>query len=95
MIQCEPDIISNPFSDITVITYEIELFTAGKKIGFNLLDNKDFTILYVSDTIPNSPAGYQLPTQAKTMCGSLLSMENSLSQLKAHLMNSIAIKIHV
>ena len=29
------------------------------------------------------------------MCGFLLSIDNSLSQLKVHLMNSIAIKLHV
>ena len=36
-----------------------------KKIGFNLLDDKDFTIPYITDTIPNSPAGHKLPSQAK------------------------------
>ena len=38
---------------------------SGKKIGFNLLDDEDFTIPYITDTIHNSPAGHQLPYQAK------------------------------
>ena len=47
-----------------MIRYEIELPPSGNKIGFNLLDDEDFTIPYLIDTIPNSPAGHQLPTQA-------------------------------
>ena len=38
---------------------------SGKKVGFNSLDDEDFTIPYISDTIPNSPAGHQPPSQAK------------------------------
>ena len=48
-----------------IITYEIELPPSGNKICFNLLDDEDFKIPYVTDTIPNSPASYQLPTQTK------------------------------
>ena len=48
-----------------MLTYEIELPPAGKKISYNLLNDEDFTIPYVVDTIPNSPAGHQLPTQDK------------------------------
>ena len=48
-----------------MITYEIELSPYGKKIGFNSLDEEDFTISYITDTIPNSSASNQLPTQAK------------------------------
>ena len=55
---------STPFSDETIITYDIDLPPSGKKIGFNLLDYEDFTMPYITDTIPNSPAGYQLPSQA-------------------------------
>ena len=29
------------------------------------MDDEDFTILYITDTITNSPAGYQIQTQAK------------------------------
>ena len=65
MLQCEIDLIFNPFCDTTNITYEIELPPSGKKIGLNLLDEKKSTIPYVIDTIPNSPAGHQLPTQDK------------------------------
>ena len=49
----ELDITPTPFSDTTIITYEIELTHAGKKIGFNLLNDEYFTITYVTDTIPN------------------------------------------
>ena len=30
-----------------------------------LVDDEDFTIPYITDTIPNPPAGHELPTQAK------------------------------
>ena len=62
MITCELDLTSTPFIDTTSIIYGIELPPAGKKFGFNLLDDEDFTIPYVIDTIPNSPASHQLPT---------------------------------
>ena len=65
MIPCELDLTYNPFSSTKFLTYEIELPPYEKKIGFSLLDDEDFTILYVTDIIPNSPAGHQLPTQAK------------------------------
>ena len=65
LIPCELDITSTPFSDITIITYDIEWPPSGKKVGFNLLDYEDFTIPYITDTIPNSPACHQLPSQAK------------------------------
>ena len=29
------------------------------------MDDEYFTIPYITDTIPNSPAGHQLPSQAK------------------------------
>ena len=50
LITCKLDITSIPFSDETIITYDIELPPSGKKIGFNLLDDKDFTIPYITDT---------------------------------------------
>ena len=37
---CELDLKSTPFRYEKIITYEIELSTAGKKIGVNLLDGK-------------------------------------------------------
>ena len=60
MIPCELDLTSTPFIDETIITYDIELPPSGKKIGFNLLDDEDFTIPYITDTIPNSLDGHQL-----------------------------------
>ena len=65
MIPCELDLISTPFCDTTILTYEIELPSSGNKFGFNLLDGEFFTIPYITDTIPNSPDGHQIPAQAK------------------------------
>ena len=65
LIPCEFDLTSTPFSDETIITYDIELPPSGKKIGFNLPDDEDFKIPYITGTIPNSPAGHKLPSQAK------------------------------
>ena len=48
-----------------MITYDIELPPSGNKVGFNLLDDEDFTFPYITDKIPNSPAGHQLTSQAK------------------------------
>ena len=62
---CELDFTSTPFCDTTTLTCEIDLPPSGKKIGFNLLDDKKFTFSYILDIIPNSPSGNKLPTQAK------------------------------
>ena len=35
------------------------------KVSFNSLDDEDFTIPYITDTIPNSQSGHQIPSQAK------------------------------
>ena len=64
-IPCKLDLTSTTFIDTKIITYETESPPSGKKIGFNILDEKDFTIPYVIDTIPNSPASHQLLTQVK------------------------------
>ena len=53
LIPCKLDLTYTTFSDPTIITYDIELPPSGKKVEFNLLDYKDFTILYITDTIPN------------------------------------------
>ena len=65
MIPCELDLTSTPFSYTTIIIYEIDIPPYGNKFGFNLLDDEYFTIPYITNTIPNSPAGNQLPAQAK------------------------------
>ena len=65
LIPCKIDITPTPFSNTKILTYEIEVHPDGKKIDLNLLDNEDFTIPYVTDTIPNSPAVRKLPTQDK------------------------------
>ena len=61
MIPCELDLTFTPFRDEAIVTYDIELPLSGKKFGFNLLDDGDFTIPYITDTIPNYPAVNQLP----------------------------------
>ena len=48
-----------------MITYDIELPPSGNKVGFNLLDDEDFIITHITDTISNSLASHQLPSQAK------------------------------
>ena len=58
---CEIDLTPNIFCDTTIFTYEIELLPTGNNVGFNLLDYEDFAIPYITDTIPNPPAGHQLP----------------------------------
>ena len=65
MIPCELDLASTPFHDTLTITYEIELSPSGNKFGFNLRYYEDFTIPFITVTIPNSPAGHQLPAQDK------------------------------
>ena len=65
MIPWELDINSTLFCDTKILTYEIELPPYGKKIGFNSLDDEYFTIPYITDTIPNSPAGHKFPAQDK------------------------------
>ena len=65
MILCELDLTSTPFTDTTIITYETELPTSGKKVGFNLLDDEDFKIPYITDTSQNPPVGHQPQTHAK------------------------------
>ena len=65
LIPCELDLKYTPFSDATMITYDIDLPPYGKKFGYNLLDDKYFTIPYITDTIPNLPAGHHFTSQAK------------------------------
>ena len=65
MVTCGLDLTSTPFRYAIILTYEIELPPYIKKVVFNLFDDEDFTIPYVTDTIPNFPAGHQLPTQAE------------------------------
>ena len=65
LVPCELDLTYATFFDAKIITYDIELTPDGNKIGFNLLDDNDFTIPYIINTIQNPPAVHQLPTQAK------------------------------
>ena len=62
LIPYKLDITSTPFSNTKIVTYEIELPPAGKKIGFNLLDDEYFTVPYFVGTIQNSPTVHQLTT---------------------------------
>ena len=65
MIACEIDLTSTTFSNTTIPSYEIELTPFVNKIGFNLLEDEEFTIPYVTDTIQNSLDVHQLPTKAE------------------------------
>ena len=65
LLKCELDLTSTPFHYATIITYELELTSSGKKIGLNLMDEDEFSIPYIIDMIMNSLSGNQLPTQAK------------------------------
>ena len=65
LIPCELDITSTSFFDKKFLHIIFSYLPLERNFGFNLLDNKDFTIPYITDTIPNSPAGNKLPTQAK------------------------------
>ena len=49
------------------------IYTWRGKIGFNLMDDDDFTIPYIIKTIPKSPAGIQLLTQNQENCLDYLS----------------------
>ena len=42
-----------------------ELPPSGKKVGCNLLNDEDFTIPYITNTTPNSPASHQLTAKAR------------------------------
>ena len=53
LIPYEIDLTYTPFRDTTTITYEIELPPSVNKVGFNLLDDEDFTISYITNTISN------------------------------------------
>ena len=65
LVPCHSDIRSTIFCDTAIITYEIYLHPAGKKIGFNVFSYNDFTMQYIHDKIPNSPDSHKLPTQSK------------------------------
>ena len=95
MITYEIDVTSTTFSDTTILTYKIELPPSENEIALNLLHDGGLIIPYVIYSIPNLPASYQLPTQVKKNCGSLLSMEKILPQIKMRAMRSSAIKLHV
>ena len=55
LIPFELDLTSTPFRDETIITYDIELPPSGKKIGFNLLYDEDFTIPYITGNLITMP----------------------------------------
>ena len=95
LIPFEIDRTYTSFCDTTILTYEIELPHDVQEIGLNLLYDEYFTTPYVIDTIPNSPAGNQLPTQSNKMCGSFISIEKRPSNIKVWLMNSSATIIDV
>ena len=94
LIPCELDLTSTPFSDTTIVTYEIELPPSIKKVGL---------IYWIMNTFKSHTSLIKSPIHGlvvnfhhrlREICGSYLSMGESLSQLKVYLMNSIVIKLH-
>ena len=69
MIPCELDLTHTLFHYTTILTYEVELPPTVKTVDLNLLDDEYFKIHYVTDTISNSPADHQIPTQDKWNVG--------------------------
>ena len=91
MIPCELDLTSTKFRDTTILMHEVELPSSGKKPGFNLLDDKYFTIPYITDTTPNQPAGHQLTSQDKqNLCiidingEDTITAQGALDELNSH-----------
>ena len=58
------DLSETPFSYKTIFKYELQLPSLGEKIDLKLMNDEKFTITYIFDAIPNSPAGHQIPSQA-------------------------------
>ena len=101
LIPCELSITSTPFCDTTILTYEIELPPSGNKFGLNLLDEY-FTIHYGIDTVLNSPAGHQLPTQANknvwiiAINGEyLITVQGALDKLQSHQARHVKSKVDI
>ena len=84
MVPCNLDITYTISFDATIIKYKLELTPAGKKIGYNLLDENMFTVLYILDKIPNSTDIHQLPTQAKNnLCVVAINGEEPIIEKEA------------
>ena len=65
---------------IQKLSHEIELYPSGRKVGFNLLDDEEFTIPYITDTVPNSLAVHKIPTQDKrNMCITYINGEEPIT----------------
>ena len=86
----------------TILTYEIELPSSGNKVGFNLLDGEDSIIPYITNTIPNSPAGCQLPSRAKqNLCiiaingKDLITAQGDLDELNSHQPPRVKTKVEI
>ena len=102
MIPYELDITCTPFSDTTIITYEVETPPAENIIGFDLLDDEYVTIPYVNDTIPHSPAGIQPQSQGKrnlwiiAITGEeLIKFQGALDELNSHQNPSVKSKVGI
>ena len=95
MIPCELDLRSTPFRDTKF---------SHMKLSYLPLEIKLVLIYWMMKILPSyiSLIQYKIHQPSinfqhrlNEMCGSLLSMGKSLSQIKVRLMNSIAIKLHV
>ena len=54
-----------PFLDETIITHKIELPPPVEEIGFNFMDDNEFTIPYIIDIFTNLLTSRQLLTHDK------------------------------
>ena len=95
-ISFELYLTSNPFCDAKMMTYETYLPISWEKIGFNLMDDEDFTTSYIIDTIQNSSADHQLTKQDnKNLWIIVIYGGISNNRTKEQLMNPGTIRLHV
>ena len=63
MDPCELEISDTPFSDATIVKYDLELPPLENNIGLKLIYD-DFTIPYILGTIPSSPESHKITYKA-------------------------------
>ena len=50
---------------LELLYHEIQLLPYVNKVGFNSMDDEEFTIPYITDKTPNLPAGHRVSTYTK------------------------------
>ena len=64
LITFKIDLSKTPFTESTIVQYQLGITTQGNKISLSLIDNDYFNIPYIVYMVPKYPAGYKLPYQA-------------------------------